>query len=299
MALSLERLQPVAFTLGRAWPFLLPLWATWSAHDKAPWIAMWMLALSWFFAFKLCTLLNHAATSADVTARGAMSYLFLWPGMDAPAFFATSPESHRMRATHWALAGGNLLLGVAIFWGLARWMARVHDLLAGWIGLVGIALMLHFGIAHVAALAWRRQGVPVQPLMNWPPAARSVSDFWSNRWNLAFRDLAQLLVFRPLMRRCGAAGATFAVFAVSGLIHDAVISWSARGGYGWPTLYFLIQGSAILLEKSPLGRRRRLGRGWSGRLFAWLVVVPSAYMLFHPPFMRTVVLPMMQAAGAL
>jgi alginate O-acetyltransferase complex protein AlgI len=299
MANALERpLIAQPHRLDRGWPFLIPLAATWLAIDQRPWIAMWLLTLAWYFAFKLWTLLKYAESAVSVPARTAIAYLLLWPGMNAAAFCVNRNLGSRTAAADWILASVNVGLGAAAFWGLARWFTATSDLLAGWIGLVGLALMLHFGIAHFATLAWRVRRVDVEPLMNWPLAARSVSDFWSHRWNLAFRDLAQVLVFRPLLRKIGPSGATFSVFAVSGLVHDAVISLAARAGYGLPTLYFLGQGCAVLLEKSDLGRRWKLNRGSSGRIFAWIVVAPGAFFLFHPPFIRAVVLPMMHAVGA-
>ena len=85
--------------------------------------------------------------------------------------------------------------------------------------------------------------------MHAPILATSLGDFWGRRWNLAFRDLAHSYIFRPLIRRTGPAAATLAAFVASGVIHDAVISIPARGGYGLPTLYFSIQGVAVLIER--------------------------------------------------
>jgi alginate O-acetyltransferase complex protein AlgI len=96
----------------------------------------------------------------------------------------------------------------------------------------------------------------------------------------------------------GPTGATLLVFFVSGVIHELVISLPARGGYGLPTGYFLIQGLGVIGEHTPFGRQLGLGRGLRGWLFTLFVTVGPAFSLFHPPFVRNVILPMLEAIGA-
>ena len=135
--------------------------------------------------------------------------------------------------------------------------------------------------------------------MNAPILASSVSDFWGKRWNTAFRDLTHRFLFRPLAARLGPRGSILAGFLCSGLVHDAVISVPAGGGYGLPTAYFLIQAVALLFERSALGRRLGLMRGYRGWLFTMTVLLAPAAWLFHPPFVRHVILPFMEFAAAL
>jgi len=116
---------------------------------------------------------------------------------------------------------------------------------------------------------------------------------------LAFRDVVHAYLFRASLRRFGLAGATLAVFFVSGLVHDLVISLPARGGWGRPTIYFVIQGFGVLLERSRLGRWLGLGRGVPGWLFCAAVSLAPLPLLFHQPFIEGVVLPMLVAIGAL
>ena len=81
---------------------------------------------------------------------------------------------------------------------------------AGWVGMVGIVLTLHFGLFHLLSCAWRSAGVEARPLMNDPLASQSVSEFWGRRWNTAFRDLAHRFLFRPLSARLGPRWGLFA-----------------------------------------------------------------------------------------
>src|SRR5262249_53162900 len=156
--------------------------------------------------------------------------------------------------------------------------------------MIGVVLVLHFGLFHLSSCFWRAQGRAAAPLMNHPLAATGVADFWSRRWNTAFRDITHRFLFRPLATRYGTTIALLAGFLASGLIHDLVISVPARAGYGLPTLYFMLQAFGIIVERSTLGRRLGLNRGWGGRAFAILVVAGPVFLLFHPPFVHNVVL---------
>ncbi|BBO34487.1 MBOAT family protein [Lacipirellula parvula] len=264
---------------------------------------MWGLALAIYGGAKWLTW--RRTLTPRVSAARSLGYLVAWPGLDAVAFLKPhGAESCEQVAApsrgEWLFAAFKLALGATIFLGLAR-LTPVDELpyLTGWVGMIGLVLMLHFGLFHILSCAWRRAGVAAKPLMDWPIAATSVSDFWGRRWNRAFRDLAHRFLFRPLTLRLGAAWAMLAGFAFSGVVHDVVISWPARGGYGGPTLFFLIQAAGMLVERSRAGRRWGLGRGWRGWLFAATLLLVTAPLLFHPPFVLRVILPFMHAVGAL
>jgi alginate O-acetyltransferase complex protein AlgI len=161
--------------------------------------------------------------------------------------------------------------------------------------MTGIILILHFGLFDLASIGWRTLRVDAPPIMNRPLRSTSVSEFWGRRWNSAFNDLALRLAFRPIARRNGLVIGTLAAFGVSGLIHELVISLPAGAGYGLPTGYFLLQGLAVLGER----KCNALRRGISGWLFTMIIVAGPAYWLFHPPFVRHVIVPFMRAIGAL
>ena len=131
-----------------------------------------------------------------------------------------------------------------------------------------------------------------------PLQSRSLSEFWGKRWNLGFRQLTYGWIFKPLQKTAGVALATLCAFFASGLIHDLVISVPARGGYGLPTAYFMIQGMGVLVERSSVGARIGLGKGIVG--WAWMVVLTAGpvYWLFHPWFAMRVILPFLRAIGA-
>jgi D-alanyl-lipoteichoic acid acyltransferase DltB (MBOAT superfamily) len=117
-----------------------------------------------------------------------------------------------------------------------------------------------------------------------PLRASSLAHFWGRRWNAAFHFLANDFAFRPLLRKCGATAATLLVFLFSRLIHDFIISLPARGGYGLPTAYFLIQGLGVVFERTTFGKWLGLGRGWRGWLFTAICTIGPGLLAFSSDF---------------
>ena len=277
--LPLAILPAVILGVGSAWP---------------AWVLMWALAFGVYLSLKWLALADFLERSGRPKWPRLLGFLLLWPGMDADASFDVEAKVKRPLPRQWAFALAKIALGCTILFGLSPRLLPIHPLVGGWAGMVGVTFILHFGVIHLLALLWRRAGVNVTPIMQAPILANSVSDLWSRRWNLAFRDLVHRFVFRPLARTRGAPFAMAAVFLASGLIHDLVISLTAGGGYGLPTLYFALQGGGFFLERSPLGKRWGLRGGWKGRLFTAIVVLAPAGLLFPPVFVERVVVPMLQ-----
>lgn len=266
--------------------------------DLDAWIFMWALA---FALFAGCKWLTHSTAlhhGAHPGLRRVLGYLFTWPGMDAAAFYRDDIRAKEPRAVEWLFAGGSVFIGAMLLWFVTGRIAPVNALAGGWIGMVGVVFILHFGLFHILSLAWRSRGVCAAPLMRMPLAATSLGEFWSRRWNTAFHHLARQVSFRPLRRSIGPTFATLAVFILSGWIHELVISVPARGGVGLPTVYFLIQGLGMVGEHTMIGRRMGMGRGLRGRLFTISFTVIPAPLLFHPPFVHNVILPMLKVIGA-
>ena len=265
----------------------------------ARWQFMWALSIAIFFGCKSETWIRARFAGIRASIARNAGYLLLWPGMDARAFLSAGSSSIRPHAKDWLVASAKTLFGCGLIWFAAR-NANGHPSLAiGWIGMMGIIFALHFGVFHLLALAWQSAGVAAQPLMQSPICARSLSEFWGKRWNMGFRQLTHGLVFQPVRKRFGAAAATLAAFLVSGLIHDFVISFPAGGGYGLPTRYFLLQGLGVLAERSKLGARLGMGRGFRGWVFTLICAAGPAFWLFHPTFVRNVMIPFFAWIGRL
>jgi hypothetical protein len=213
--------------------------------------------------------------------------------MDAAAFLSQTDGQRRPARSEWIAAALKTAFGAALLLRAAPAALPGHPLLAGWLAMAGLVFVLHFGTFHLLSLSWRAAGVNAVPLMRNPLRSASLADFWGRRWNAAFHELATRFTFRPLRLRVGPALATLLVFLLSGAIHELVISLPARGGYGLPTGYFVVQGLGLLSERSFYGQRFGLGRGWRGWLFTMLVTAGPVYWLFPPPFVYRVILPML------
>ncbi len=262
------------------------------------WIYMWLLAFALFVGCKWLCFRRARAKGVRAGSAKEIGFLFGWIGMDAARFLSSGKKPATPRADEWIFAAVKTFVGALLLWYGARLALTINPLLAGWTGMFGVIFLLHFGFFHLLALAWRAAGVDVTPLMRAPLLSRSVGEFWGNRWNTAFHELTTTFLFHPLRRAVDMRAAILLVFLASGLIHDLVISIPARGGYGLPTLYFLLQGAAVLFEHTKIARRLGLGRGIRGWLFMFIVTAGPAFWLFPPPFIHHVILPMLHAIGA-
>ena len=276
----------------------LPLIAIACRNLLPAWAFMWILSFAIFASLKWLTWWKARLLIAHPAWRST-AYLLAWVGMDAEGFLDVHQRVPPPRMRSWLWATLETTIGAILLWVVARSVPQGERLLRGWLGMLGLILLLHFGAFQLVGLIWQSLGVRATPIMSAPLRSTSLGEFWGKRWNLGFRQLAHELVFRPLHRTLGASAATFLVFVLSGLIHDLVISFPARGGYGLPTAYFVLQGAGMAIEHSRFGKRLGLGQEWRGWLFMAVFVAVPAFWLFHPWFVLRVILPFMQAIHAL
>ena len=256
------------------------------------WAWMWLLAWSVWFACKWATWwpLRHAPRRWTVH----LAYVLCHPGMDAQPVLVHRRTAALAPAGDWLRAFAALHLGAAVVWGITPRLVSYQPMLAAWCVMIGVVLMLHFGIFALLTCYWREHGFDVRPMMWRPVRSRSLAEFWGARWNRDFHRLAGQFIFNPMRPLLGARLALLATFLASGLVHDLVISLPARGGLGGPSVYFVIQGLGVLAERrlrrtAPLLLRR-----------AWMVCILAAPLplLFHAPFIERIVLPFAAAIGA-
>ena len=92
-------------------------------------------------------------------------------------------------------------------------------------------------------------GYSVPAMHRTPLFARSVGEFWSQRWNIAVSSWLDTFVFRPAARRGHARVGILCAFAVSGFFH----AWPMLAALGFAAAlstmaFFLIQGAFVLVE---------------------------------------------------
>jgi Membrane bound O-acyl transferase family len=239
--------------------------------------------------------LTLAAARAQGTVLGprATAEFLGWMGM-RPALFARKRNVDARGAAALAGHGARTFLAGAMLFVSARIVATA-PLELPWkrglvtiVAMIGLSLMLHFGFFDLVAGFYRLRGVPVGKLFRAPLEARSLSEFWSRRWNIGFSEMIALVVHRPVRRNAGESAALAASFLASGLLHELAISVPVRAGYGLPTTYFLLHGALVGIE-------RRMGRS-PGQLWTIFWLAAPLPLLFHPPFLRGVIWPLVGLA---
>lgn len=262
--------------------------------SRGQWCALFMAL--YFGPYKVAALIG-LGTEERRRLRGLrLLAFFVWVGLQPRPFLpGYSPPAAAPRPT-WRSFLLNLLTGAALVWGVGLLPAGVPLLVRAWVALVGLAFVRLFAAFDLWALVFRRLGFPVEKPWDNPAAATSLRDFWGRRWNRIMSGMLRDLLFTPLARHVGVVAASAAVFLYSGVLHEFV-SVLARGGYGGPTLYFLIQGAGFLLEGTRLGKRLLAGSPLLGRCWTALVVLGPVALVVPPAFLLEVIVPLLREAG--
>jgi alginate O-acetyltransferase complex protein AlgI len=247
------------------------------------------------FAIALAAvLLIYAGIKAFALVRGPRLagaplalYLTIWPGVRLEPFLRRRPADPA--AGRLITRGALVAAAGALGWlALARTAPHLPGVLVGWLGIAVLLTTFHLGLSDVVSGALRRRGYRVVRLFADPLASRSLREFWSSRWNVAFVEMNQI-IFLPALRRVFGRGAYAATFVLSGLLHELAISLPVHSGFGLPTAYFSLHALATGAE-----RRLRVRR-WPAplaRVWTWSLLILPLPLLFHRPFRDALVLPL-------
>jgi hypothetical protein len=129
-------------------------------------------------------------------------------------------------------------------------------------------------------------GFDVPPVQRLPAAARSVGEFWSERWNRPVSAWLAEYAFAPLVRKRRPVLALVTAFAISASIH----AWMFYAGLGWRAAvsacaFFLLQAPVVMLES-----KLRVSRWPAPLAHAWTL----GWLLATSPLF---VQPILQALG--
>jgi hypothetical protein len=249
----------------------------WTPWQRLAWSTFALLGIVKLASVVLVGLKRPHRTRIDAF----FAFWLAWPGVDSRPF-QDQPKPTEEDGRGFGSGLACFIAGSVLILVLALSSPRLDSDWLGWLGIATFLLAIHFGIGQKLPVLLRTRGWQVSNLFDRPLATRTLSEFWSRRWNLAFVEMNRLL-WVPLFRRnLGHRGAIFAAFFVSGLLHEAAISYPAGAGYGLPTLYFVFQMAGMGLEN-----RFRI----RSRLFAWALILLPLPILFHEPFRTTCIEP--------
>ncbi len=176
---------------------VLPLIVLGFRNWLAPWEFMWAMAFTLYAGCKWLTFREAVKRGVNPSVSRSLEYLLAWPGMDAANFLDRRMIPAKPQGREWIKALAKVFFGAILLWVMTRTEIIDRPNLAGWIGMIGAIFILHFGLFHVLALAWRHAGIKATPLMDKPVLAHSLSEFWGRRWNTAFTDSRSDLRFAP------------------------------------------------------------------------------------------------------
>ena len=265
--------------------------------EASPLTLMLLYIVSTFWSLKLVVVNNHLNKTNRLTFIQWCVFCYGWFGMNPGPFKYFPGKVFPDYLFHIKKGITRIIIGLLLI-NLAHWCHSYsnQNIAINYVVhtcyLVGLSLILHFGLLNINTGLLRMKGVNVSVLFNNPVKSKTLQEFWSRRWNLAFVELTTLAVLRPLKARYGQNIAFWASYIFSGLLHELAISLPVRSGYGKPFLYFIIQATLILgvekyIIKPDTGNFKRL---------VWLMICLFLPMpvLFHQSFIQGVVLPLVE-----
>jgi hypothetical protein len=208
-------------------------------------------------------------------------FLFAWPGV-IPDYFRERRAARAIEPGPFLAAWARMVLGAVSIILLAVYAPSMPDRLLGLAGIAALLLTVHLGIGGLLPWLLRWAGFAVPLLFDRPWASASLGEFWGRRWNLAFVEMNRRLFLRPVYGYFGKRGSRFALFVLSGLLHELALSFPAGAGWGLPLGYFLLHGALVEVED-----RFKI----SSRVWTWFWLIAPSPWLFHEPFRRTLVIP--------
>lgn len=270
---------------------VLTVVSSWNAHALLRMIVIVSMQL---LAMKVIVMAETYVGKPRLTIIQWLCFAVGWFGM-RPTLFETLPSASRGNVWYFIVVGiTRIVVGIGLLM-LSKFIQEANpDLWFLHVAclLVGLSLMLHFGLLNLATAAWRFAGVNVRELFVAPYKATSLKEFWGKRWNLAFSEMTAIIVYKPLRAKAGLTAALFVSFLLSGLLHEMAISLPVRSGFGLPMSYFAIHGVVMYIEGNVPFVQHITAHKVLSHLWVWFWLIAPITLLFHAQFVLSVIQPL-------
>src|SRR6516164_594294 len=135
------------------WPFWAFMWLfAWTIFAGCKWLTWWTASI-----------MNRQREQRYGKIHRHLGYLMAWPGLDA-ATFLFGPNPRVPLPSSWLFCLGKFSFGIVLIACVYPRLPPEREVLRGWIGMVGIIFVLHFGLFQLLSLAWQALGVSARPI---------------------------------------------------------------------------------------------------------------------------------------
>lgn len=267
--------------------------------DDTPLTLMFLYISSTFLTLKIVVANNHLKKEDQLTFTQWLLFCYAWFGMNPSPFKSFPYKRFPDYLSYFKKGISRIIIGsifitlmkvILLFWvsNSIPFQVSIYTLFLSY--LIGLSLILHFGILNISTGFLRLLGINVTSLFKDPIKSKSLEEFWSKRWNLAFVELTTLAVLRPLKKRFGAQTAFWASYIFSGLLHELAISLPVKSGFGKPFAYFILQAFFIfVIEKNIL---KNVNNAFIRKCWLLACLFLPIFLLFHKDFINDIVIPL-------
>lgn len=249
-----------------AWTCLLAASAAavWTAQFHAFWGRLGVFFLTFTVVMKITT---YLCGGRNLNPIAYAAFLLLFPAPVVHDFRWDRPDLRRAGRI-FALALLELTFGMLVLF------AASQHFLRGPFAMMAVLYLAFLGSTSLLAALLVATGFQVTPLFQAPYAATSIREFWSRRWNLAFRTWVVTIFPRKILARYG----TPAVFLFSAAIHELLLLIVVGQNYGLPSAFFLAQGALFAAEKRFF--RARIEGSFTGWLWMIAALAGTSWLFF-------------------
>lgn len=251
------------------------------------------MLVAFILYFKLVTWFDLKTEVGKLDGFRSLLYAFCWVGMEAKAFFF-SPVEKKVTAKEWFEVAFKMTFGFLLVEQAGNIPFITDPFAQAWVVLIGLCFWIYFGIFHLMSCLYRSFGIDAPHLMRSPFRSTSLGEIWSHRWNTSYSLLFHQYLYKPLRSKFSPNFSTLGAFMLSGIAHEAFVSWPVGAGYGLPTLYFMIQGLGVIAERNTFLTKVFEKFPLLNIIYTYSVALLPIGLLFHAPFLEGALYPIVK-----